>query len=196
MCDDCSMLFVLLHGHDATPATLAEPLQVLTGIKRGDVLAFEGRCVLPNGNRAWWDDGSSIVGVHAAVASLRAEIGSALAQRDLGWNELVLIGFSQGASLAVGLACDGHSPSPGWVVCVAGFPPDGCELEHAAMRGLLVLHGTHDDVVDPMYGRIIARSARKVGVVVAEATHDGGHAWTVSCSEAVVRWLQGSVAFP
>ena len=98
--------------------------------------------------------------------------------------EAVVVGFSQGGALA-GLAAGKFAAT----AIVAGFLPDGAQPAFVTGQPVLVVHGSEDDVVDPLHGRRLARLASRAGAEVTTFWHEAGHAWTPECTEAVVGFL-------
>jgi predicted esterase len=191
------VLFVLLHGHNSSPAALHDAAVALAAGGFGETVSPTGFCHLTHGRSAWWDEGGDIAGPEVATGRLRALVSAELKQRQIGWDDVIVVGFSQGGALALALCCDGGAtPSvatPWAAAIVAGFVPDGTVMGTARMRELLVIHGEGDEIVDCAYGDLIARQARRAGAAVAHVRHGGGHAWVPECTEALVGWVKAIV---
>jgi predicted esterase len=165
-----SVDLVFLHGHESRPGAmlpLAESLSI--SFPDWDKRLFTGPVMLGDaGHRsfAWWDESSAEFADHiSGVEWLRPRIE----------NPSVLIGFSQGAALALSAAfAIKRVPNIVGVVSIGGFVPDGVSV--AAFGGpLLVIHGENDERVDTLYAERLHRQASSLGIDSQLALHPGGH---------------------
>lgn len=178
------MRLVLLHGYDSSPDAFADvAAAVAEGLPAVRVIAVPGPVVLPSGTLAWWDDNTADSGgAPAALAWLTTEL-----EREPD-EPTVIAGFSQGGALALAAGFAGLANVVGFA-CVGGFVPDDT-LVTATELPLFIGHGENDEVVDPFHAESLARRASKAGINHHLETHDGGHVWPPSMSEAFVSWLE------
>ncbi|MDQ0504529.1 alpha/beta hydrolase [Xanthobacter agilis] len=142
-------LVVLLHGEgDSGAAILDHALNWAPALPKADFLAAEAPLSGPGGAGRHWFDGG--VGVHAALpeaaAALNRFLDAALAARRLPDSHLALVGFSQGATLALCAAL--MRPHP--VAAVVGFSgalPEGLPAAITAQPQVLMIHGEDDPLV-------------------------------------------------
>lgn len=147
---------LLLHGHGDGPTRVtafAEALRARTGF---DVVTPTAPCSVESG-RAWWAEDAGGP-TPDTVDALRVAHGDV----DL------VVGYSQGAAVALTLGLGRR------LVVIAGFLCDVApDLGHRPE--VLVVHGAHDDVVDPVHARMIGRRAERAGCTTTLHLHDGGH---------------------
>jgi phospholipase/carboxylesterase len=101
---------------------------------------------------------------------------------------LVIMGFSQGAALALALSALG-TLRPAGVVALAAFLPDG---DTSRLAGLDVFwgHGTQDDKVPIARARSDVARLRHAGASVVYCEADVGHRLGVECLRGLRDWFQ------
>jgi phospholipase/carboxylesterase len=110
-------------------------------------------------------------------------------------DDIVVLGYSQGAAVALALAL---AASSGWrptaVVALAAWLPhepgldwDLTAAEHAHLRVLLV-HGTHDEVVPAAQGRSAHRLLARHGIETSYRELETAHQ-LAPLAEAAREWL-------
>ena len=119
-----------------------------------------------------------VAGVRGAAPRLAATIAAAAARWGVGPGDVALVGFSQGAMMAlqVGLRRD---PPPAAIVAFSGALVDAARLpeEIAARPPVLLVHGAEDEVVNPASLATAERALGAVGVPVLAQLRPGlGHA--------------------
>ena len=152
-------LVVFLHGYGADGSDLLGLGDVLGPHLPG--VAFLGPdapepCVGNPFGRQWfpipWLDGSSEAqqgeGMRAAVADLNAFLDKILAEEGLGAEALALVGFSQGAMMAMHVA-PRRAEAVAGVVAISGrlLAHERLEAEAVVKPPVLLVHGDRDDVV-------------------------------------------------
>jgi phospholipase/carboxylesterase len=157
--ETASALVVFLHGYGANGADLLGLADVLAPHLPG--VAFLApdapeRCVGGGFGLQWfpipWIDGSpqalADAGLDAATADLNAFLDARLAEAGLGPEALVLIGFSQGAMMALHVALRRATAVAG-VVAISGrlLRPEALAAEVRATPPVLLIHGDQDPVV-------------------------------------------------
>jgi predicted esterase len=164
---------LLLHGHGDGPgrlAALGAAIATLTGF---EIVTPTAPCDV-GGGHAWWPDDAGGP-ADATLDALRVAHGDV----DL------VVGYSQGAALALTLGLGRR------LVTIAGFLCDVApDLRHRP--GVVVVHGTHDDVVDPAHARLIERQARRAGCTTSVHHHDGGHELDAAIAVVLAQLADGA----
>ncbi len=152
-------LVVFLHGYGANGADLLGLSDSLAAHLPG--VAFLApdapeRCAGGGFGFQWfpipWIDGSpqalAEAGLDAAAADLDAFLDARLTEAKLGADRLVLIGFSQGAMMALHIAPRRTGPVAG-VVAISGrlLRPEMLKAEARVKPPILLMHGDQDPVV-------------------------------------------------
>ena len=141
---------VMLHGYGANGADLRGVAQSIAQAVPDTVFLLpDGLEPLPGSpdGRQWFplagsDDSLRRTGVRRAVAQLVPWIDHELQTRGLARARLALVGFSQGAMLALDLGLH-LSPAPAGVVSLSGRLVDDADPS-AAPAPTLIVHGTSD----------------------------------------------------
>jgi phospholipase/carboxylesterase len=131
---------------------------------------------------------ANCVQAHESLANLRETLSG------LG-GPIVLLGFSQGAMMAIGFwlehgaLVDGVvSMSGGWLPCFKAAQPSSAPI--------FLSHGTMDPIVPIEFGRSSAERLRQISQAVSVLEYPGGHELTLECVETVSRWLAEIVPTP
>lgn len=202
-----ALVVVCLHGYGADMRDLA-PLADELRTKRPIAWIFpDAPEVLDWGGRAWFPidvaafEEAQRTGTPRDL-SLREPPGLEWAREELQrfiaalgvpWDRIVLMGFSQGAMLAVDLALRAESP-PAGVAILSGTLVDKAKTSElaAARKGLsfFMSHGS----VDPILGFAQARALEKVLVEAGWKGQlrrfEGGHAIPQETLEGLKGWLE------
>jgi len=156
---EAKALVVLLHGYGADGADLLGLADVLAPHLPG--VAFLApdapeRCAGGGLGRQWfaipWLDGSPMAlaeaGLDRAAADLDGFLDTRLAEARLAPDRLALLGFSQGAMLALQVAPRRARPVAG-VVAISGrlLRPERLAAEAVSKPPVLLIHGDQDPVV-------------------------------------------------
>jgi predicted esterase len=193
-----SRRIVLLHGHAGSPEAMLDVATALHVAAAAQVLLPRGPLVADDG-WAWWRPGSP---------GEAATLGTVRSLTEDGPPDTVLAGFSQGGAMALWAVATSPAIAAGLVV-VAGFVPDELEVPGGprgpggprrpggsggsayALPPVLVLHGEHDEAVDPMHGRRVARWCERAGAPEVDlVTYAADHAWVPETTTALVSWLE------
>ncbi|MGC6482542.1 MAG: alpha/beta hydrolase [Synechococcus sp.] len=183
---------VLLHGWGADAddllmlgRTLAKPIPLAL-----DVVALPAPEAHPQGiGRQWyglfpadWD------AVPRAEAALRRRLLD-LAEEGIPLNRTVVLGFSQGAAMALSSGCD--LPFAGLIAC-SGYPHPNWTAP-TERPPVLLIHGREDDVVPCSAADEIQRRLVTGNAAVQMVTFEGGHTIPDSVlptiSNALNTWL-------
>jgi phospholipase/carboxylesterase len=141
---------VMLHGYGANGADLRDVAQTLSGALPDTVFLLpDAPEPMPGspGGRQWFalagsDDSLRREGLRRAVARLVPTIDHELQARSLPRSRLALVGFSQGAMLALDLGLH-MNPAPAGVVSLSGRLVDDSAPSPSPSPALIV-HGTAD----------------------------------------------------
>ena len=111
---------------------------------------------------------SRVTGAAAARPALQAFLEAAWSQTGLGPAETYLVGFSQGAMMALHLGLALDRPLRG-IVAFSGalIPPEGFGARPALAGPILLLHGDADGVVDSELSRSAAAALAEAGYDVS-----------------------------
>lgn len=171
-------LVVLLHGEGADGASILDiALNWAPTMPKADFVAAEA----PGDAGALWyeadapgADGAGPALLQAADA-LNAFLDAALAARRLPESHLALVGFSQGAALALCAALRRTSPIAA-VVCFSGALPGGVADDVCAAPPVLMIHGEDDSTVPFTAMTTTKERLKALGVPVKSMRRPGlGH---------------------
>lgn len=176
-------LVVLLHEEGAGGRQVIDrALNWAPELPKADFLAAEAPFPAPGGGRSWLPAGASTpeavaAGLRAAGPLLEAFLAQVLAARRLPDSHLALVGFSQGAALALHAGLR-RATAPAVVIGFGGALPeaDGLAGEIRARPPVLLVHGEDDPVV-PLSHMVATRERLKgLGVPAKSLRRPGlGH---------------------
>ncbi|MFV0315751.1 MAG: alpha/beta hydrolase [Microthrixaceae bacterium] len=178
-----------LHGHGESTASATLWAQPMAP-PRWQVVALQA----PGGRsepNSWFDTGPRGVDAADLERSVRAVEASALRHSALG--PVALVGFSQGAAMA--LAC-GDLTGVEAVVAVCPFLPEVEGLDLSAGAPTLVLPARDDEVVPAFLGSDLAAAMSGAGRSVELRVMAGAHEVTSEAAEFVRMWLTDRIATP
>lgn len=132
--------------------------------------------------RQWFPIGEMpLAQLHVSIASAAEAIWSFVeaerARLGLGTREVALVGFSQGAMLALWTAFR-HDPGPGAVLAYSGVLVGEARLagELRWKPPVLLVHGTEDEVISPGFSQSAEQALLRLGVPVRALFRRGlGH---------------------
>lgn len=173
---DGARLLVLVHGYGADEYDLAPIAPHIDPAGDFFTICPRGRFDVPGAGAAWYErdaagaiDPLTFVG---SVDALDAVIDKTCAARGLDRSSAVIVGFSQGAAMALATTFRaGGGVQPSAVACLSGSLQqfDGLNYDFSAPTpAVLVQHGTVDPVVP------IERGERTCEVL---SNHDVDHTW-------------------
>lgn len=156
---EATSLVVFLHGYGSNGDdlfSLAEPLsRILPQSAFASPNAPERSSLNPFGHHWFalpWIDGASEAEMTAGFEAARAKLGTfldaELARYGLGGDRLALVGFSQGAMMAMQVGPT-REPGPAGIVALSGrlADPERLARERRSQPPVLVIHGDLDDVI-------------------------------------------------
>jgi phospholipase/carboxylesterase len=175
---------VLNHGRGTDERDLfplldaIDPERRLVGIAPGGPLTG-----VPPGGRHWYlvprvgyPDPETF---HSAYGKLTGFLDRTLEERGIGWDRVVIGGFSMGAVMSYAVALGESRPSPAAIVALSGFVPtvEGWDAALEGRRGLPVLihHGRRDPIISVDFARRAERLLDAGGLDVEYLETDAGH---------------------
>lgn len=151
---------VLLHGRGADEDDLFPLLDALDPERRLVGATPRGPLSLPPGGAHWYALGG--IGTpepatfHASFGALTEWLDGFLEEHRIGYERLVLGGFSQGGVMSYALALGAGRPRPAALCVFSSFIPtvDGFELDLSPpLPPVAIGHGTLDNVIGVEWGR-------------------------------------------
>ena len=185
-------LLVLLHGygtdeHDLLP--LAAELD-----PRFEVVSLRAPMSLGPGSYAWFARSSDVLMSSPDLENVRVRVLSAIARakQAYGTGRVYVLGFSQGAMLALLLGVTEPASLDGIVVLSGQWLPEA-EVRMTPSKALAALnifesHGTRDPVIPIEKGRAV-RDALQKQTRLTYREFDGAHAIPPEIRAAVAAWL-------
>ena len=185
---------ILLHGLGGNEDVMwvletALPPGGLVAAPRGTFPSVAGGCSWLGADLEGWPKASDFAVAVAELGDLLKVLGG---DRDAAAGPFVLMGFSQGAALALMAAANGAAQVAG-VVALSGFLPEGtgASEEHAGLSGLPVYwgHGTRDEWVPVSRARQDVERLRAAGAAVTFCEADIGHKLGPECLRGLKGWF-------
>lgn len=145
-------LVVLLHGEGTDGASIIQQaLNWAPTMPKADFLAAEAPLATAHGEGRFWFEAPDAAHPPAEALARTAEqlnifLDEALAARRLPDSHLALVGFSQGAMVALCAALQRPKPIAA-VVCFSGALPEGVPAAVTATPDVLMIHGEDDTLV-------------------------------------------------
>lgn len=175
---------ILNHGRGTDERDLydlidvVDPQRRLLGITPGAPLTN-----VPPGGRHWYlvprvgyPDPTTF---HDSYRLLTGFLDQTLDDRGIGWDRVVIGGFSMGTVMSYAVALGEGRPSPAGILALSGFIPtvDGWHPALGGRQGLPVLihHGRQDAVMEVGFGRAANETLKRGGLDVTYIETDAGH---------------------
>jgi len=184
-------VLLMLHGTGSSEREIVGLAPLLDA--RADILAPRGR--LSEGGMTRWFrrfaegvfDTDSVISEAAALAEF---IGLARDAYDLADREIVAVGVSNGANIALATAML-HPEALSAVVAFSGMHPlAGMEAgTDLSSTRVLLLNGTHDPMAPSASVDAVEATLREAGAEVTRVTRPGGHGIDARDVEAARGWL-------
>jgi phospholipase/carboxylesterase len=164
---------VLLHGWGADAHDLLDLGPLLVG-PQISVVALQAPLPHPAGvGRQWYDlgqpDWPQLPGARQALLERLEALGE-----EVPLAATTLLGFSQGAAMALDVATASGLPLAGLVGC-SGYPHPGWRPTAAATMPILLTHGRQDPVVPHAASEELQRLLEQAGHQVQLLSFEGGH---------------------
>jgi phospholipase/carboxylesterase len=151
---------VLFHGRGADEHDLLPLLDALDPERRLDGYCPRGPLALPPGGAHWYALGG--IGTpeprtfHASYAAASEWLDAFVAEQGVGFDKVVLGGFSQGGVMSYALGLGQGRPRPAGLIALSSFIPtvEGFELDLTPpLPPVAIGHGTLDNVIGVEWGR-------------------------------------------
>jgi len=164
---------VLFHGRGADEHDLFPLLDALDPQRRLVGATPRGPLSLPPGGAHWYVLGG--VGTpeartfHASYAAASEWLDGFVSEHGLGFDKVVLGGFSQGGAMTYSLGLGAGRPRPAGLIVVSSFIPtvDGLELDLSQpLPPVAIGHGTLDNVIGVEWGRRARALLEEAGAAV------------------------------
>jgi phospholipase/carboxylesterase len=193
-------LIVLFHGRGADERDLLPVADLLDPERRLLVVSPRGPLTLPPGGAHWYvvralgypDPPTFLPTFAAASAWLDAIVG----ESGLGWNRVVLGGFSQGAVMTYALGLGSGRPRPAALIPLSGFMPavPGFELDLGLpLPPVAIGHGAYDPVIGVEWGRRARAALEEAGAAVVYRESPMPHTIDPGFLEELRPWLAEAV---
>jgi len=179
---------VLLHGWGADADDLLDLAEVLVE-PTVSVVALQAPLPHPGGSgRQWYDlQQPNWPQLPAARANLLERLGALAAEVPL--EQTVVLGFSQGAAMALDVATAGEGlPLAGLISC-SGYPHPAWEPGLQANKTILLTHGEQDPVVPYGASEVLQEQLRRSGIGAELIGFAGGHTIDSSLFPALRQYL-------
>jgi phospholipase/carboxylesterase len=188
---------LLLHGRGADERDLLS----ISGVFDARLTAISARAPFPLGPGYHWcdltDDGMPDPASYAdARARLAAFIDEAVAAYGLDPARLYLLGFSQGAMMAGGLALTMPARIAGAVLLSGWLPANpGQPIDADGLRGLPIFvgHGADDQIIPVRYGRRTRDELARLGADVTYREYPISHVITPDELTDIAAWLTARI---
>ncbi len=164
---------VLFHGRGADEHDLFPLLDALDPQRRLVGATPRGPLSLPPGGAHWYVLGG--VGTpeartfHASYAAASEWLDGFVSEHGLGFDKVVLGGFSQGGAMTYSLGLGAGRPRPAGLIVLSSFIPtvDGLELDLSQpLPPVAIGHGTLDNVIGVEWGRRARALLEEAGAAV------------------------------
>lgn len=132
-------------------------------------------------------------GFQQSIDRLAALVDHVRERWQLARDQLVLLGFSQGAVMSMSVALT-IPDRVGGVVALSGYlpRPEVWQPPHTDLGGMpvLVTHGTYDSILPVAWGRAAAERLRQFNADVRYEEFPMDHEVTAACLEVIRGWLR------
>ncbi len=156
------------------------------------IASLRGLYPIPGSGYQWAEAPASSLGpmdnYRAGGGAILSVIDELVSQEGMDRDEVILMGFSQGAGIAFSLAGLGML-APVAIICLAGFLPAG---DLRAFSGLPVFwgHGTRDELVPVERARVDVDRLHAAGAEVTYCEADVGHRLGIECTRGLKGWFK------
>jgi phospholipase/carboxylesterase len=189
---------VLFHGRGADEHDLFPLLDVLDPERRLVAATPRGPLALPPGGAHWYalggigtpEPSTFAVGFGAAAEWLESFLG----ERGVGYDRLVLGGFSQGGAITYALGLGGGRTRPAALIALSSFVPTvpGFELDLTPpLPPVAIGHGTMDNVIGVDWGRRARALLEEAGAKVLYRETPMFHQVDPNFMREIAEWLRG-----
>ena len=187
---------MLFHGRGADENDLFPLLDALDPERRLVGATPRGPLSLPPGGAHWYVLGGigtpEATTFHRSFAAASEWLDAFLAEHGVGYDRLVLGGFSQGGVMAYALGLGEGRPRPAALAVFSSFIPtvDGFELDLALpLPPIAIGHGTLDNVIEIEWGRRAKELLERAGAEVLYRETPMFHQIDPDFVREVAEWL-------
>ena len=172
--DRSEQRLVLLHGWGADADDLLDLADLLVG-PAVSVVALRAPLGHPSGQgRQWYDlEEPNWPQLPAARTSLRTRLEALASEVPLG--QTVLLGFSQGAAMALDVATTGEGLALAGLISCSGYPHPNWQPGDQAIKKILLTHGEQDPVVPYGASEMLQKQLGRSGIDADLISFAGGH---------------------
>jgi phospholipase/carboxylesterase len=188
---------VLFHGRGADEHDLFPVLDLMDPERRLVGATPRGPLSLPPGGAHWYVLGGigtpEATSFYASYAAAGEWLARFLAEHEVGFDRLVLGGFSQGGVMGYSLGLGGSRPRPAAIVALSSFVPsvEGFELDLSPpLPPVAIGHGTLDNVIGVEWGRRARALLEEAGAEVLYHETPMFHQIDPEFVREIAEWLQ------
>jgi phospholipase/carboxylesterase len=187
---------VLFHGRGADELDLFPLLDAFDPERRLVGATPRGPLALPPGGAHWYVLGG--IGTpeaetfFASYSAAGAWLDAFLAERAIGFDRIVLGGFSQGGVMTYSLGLGEGRPRPAGLIALSSFMPtvEGFSLDLSPpLPPVAIGHGTHDNVIGVEWGRRARAVLEEAGADVLYRETPMFHQIDPEFVRAIADWL-------
>jgi phospholipase/carboxylesterase len=199
--DDPAITLIIMHGYGADEYDLLPIAKQFQG--NYNAISIQAPIELDWGGFAWYHLTQTITGLHgddaSRIESEQKVVDFLRRQMDNGkLNEVILMGFSQGAAMSYSLLANEAFHSLGLnlkaVIALSGYIPLDVrpKLSARQLGGLPVFisHGLYDDLIPPQALDSAKELLEKQGASVTAKTYEIGHGLTEETIADINSWLK------
>jgi phospholipase/carboxylesterase len=189
---------VLFHGRGADEHDLFPLLDLLDPERRLVGATPRGPLSLPPGGAHWYALGG--IGTpeprtfHDSYAAASAWLAGFVEEHDLGFDRVVLGGFSQGGVMTYALGLGSGRPRPAALIALSSFVPtvEGFELDLSPpLPPVAIGHGTLDNVIGVEWGRRARALLEEAGAEVLYRETPMFHQIDLQYVAEIAAWVEG-----
>ena len=191
---------VLFHGRGADEHDLFPLLDALDPERRLAGATPRGPLSLPPGGAHWYVLGGigtpESATFHTSYAAASEWLDRFLAEQGVGYDRLVLGGFSQGGVMAYALGLEAGRPRPAALTVFSSFIPtvDGFSLDLSPpLPPVAIGHGTLDPVIGVEWGRRAKEVLERAGAEVLYRETPMDHQIDPGFVREVADWLRAKL---
>lgn len=179
---------VLLHGWGADADDLLDLADLLVG-PAVSVVSLRAPLGHPSGQgRQWYDlEEPNWPQLPAARSSLRQRLEALATEVPL--EQTVLLGFSQGAAMALDVATTGAGLALAGLISCSGYPHPNWQPGVQTMKKILLTHGEQDPVVPHGASEMLQKQLGRSGIDASLISFAGGHTIDSSLFPALRQYL-------
>lgn len=202
--DESAITIIIMHGYGADEYDLLPIAKQLQG--NYNAISIQAPIELDWGGFAWYHLSQTITGIHgddaSRIESEQMVVDFLRNQKEEGkLNDIILMGFSQGAAMSYSLLANEAFHSLGLnlkaVIALSGYIPLDVrpKLSARQLDGLpiFISHGLYDDLIPPQTLDSAKELLEKQGAIVTAKTYEIGHGLTEETIADINQFLVDSL---